>query len=119
MSKENEIKNLMEKLQLSYNEALELWNCDNGVETNEEQNALDKKAKKTKINHEATDKTKRKKKEYIRKVDSKKLELLTCVGSYLETLGIKATVNKEIELNFIYENENYSLKLIRHRQPKK
>ena len=62
MSKENEIKNLMEKLQLSYDEALELWNCDNGIETNEEQNTLDEKAKKTKINHEATDKTKRKKK---------------------------------------------------------
>lgn len=119
MSKENEIKNLMKKLNLSYNEALELWNCDNGIETNEEQNALDNKAKSVKINHEATDKTKRKRKEYIRKVDNKKLELLTNISEYLETLGIATTVNKEIELNFIYENENYSLKLIRHRQPKK
>lgn len=114
MSKENEIKNLMEKLSLSYDEAIELWNCDNGIETNEEQNNLDNKAKSIKINHEATDKTKRKKKEYVRKIDTKKLELLTDLKNYLETKGIKADIIKEIELNFILENDNYTLKLIRH-----
>ena len=50
---DNEIKNSMDKLGLSKEEAIQLWLEDNDYTVNEEQVELDKKAKKVKIQHEA------------------------------------------------------------------
>ena len=70
----NEIENLMKNLQISQEEAIEVWKADNDLEENTEQNALDKKASKVKINHGATSDNKRKKsdKPRITKVSDEK-----------------------------------------------
>jgi len=39
-----EIKNLMDKLQISEKEAVDLWKCDHDLEVDEEQEELNKKA---------------------------------------------------------------------------
>lgn len=54
-----------------------------------------------------------------RKVDETKKRILTDCKVLLEGLGANVTTMKtETEITFIFENEEYSLKLVKHR-PKK
>lgn len=54
-----------------------------------------------------------------RKVDDTKKRLLTDCKVLLEGLGAEnVLMQTETELNFIFKNENYSLKLIKHRPRK-
>lgn len=57
----------------------------------------------------------KKKKPKVRKVDTEKLEILKTVAAALENDGFSCEIEKEIAVHF----GNYSLKLIRHRPPKK
>ena len=69
-----EVENLMSSLEISQNEAIELWLTDNGLEENEEQAELDEKASKVHINKDAyTDENKKpRKKPEIKVSDEKK-----------------------------------------------
>lgn len=54
-----------------------------------------------------------------RKVNPTKKHLLGCCKTLLEGLGAKTlNVKTETEITFVFDNEEYSLKLIKHR-PKK
>jgi len=57
---DKELEKLQKNLELSENEAVEVWLEDNDYELNEEQEQLDKKAKAVKIQHGATAKDKKK-----------------------------------------------------------
>jgi hypothetical protein len=57
----------------------------------------------------------KKKKPKARKVDTEKLEILKTVAAALKNDGFSCEIEKEIAVHF----GNYSLKLIRHRPPKK
>ena len=59
-----EIEKNMKLLEISKEDAIEMWLEDEGYLDNEEQNELDEKAKKVKINHGASaiDKTEKKEK---------------------------------------------------------
>ena len=58
---DKELEKSMEKLELSLEDAIDLWLADNDYEIDEEQEELDEKAKKVKIQHDATmDKTREK-----------------------------------------------------------
>lgn len=61
---DKEIENSMKALELTKEEAIQMWLEDNDYEVNEEQVALDEKAKKVKIQHgaSAVDKTEKKEK---------------------------------------------------------
>lgn len=66
--------------------------------------------------YELSEKTEtKKKKPKVRKVDTEKLEILKTVAAALENDGFSCEIEKEIAVHF----GNYSLKLIRHRPPKK
>lgn len=52
---DEEIKKSMEKLELSENDAIDLWLEDHDYQVNEEQDELDQKAKSVKIQHDAQD----------------------------------------------------------------
>lgn len=66
--------------------------------------------------YELSEKTEtKKKKPKARKVDTEKLEILKIVAAALENDGFSCEIEKEIAVHF----GNYSLKLIRHRPPKK
>ena len=63
--------------------------------------------------------TEKKKPTRVRKVDATKGMILKEVQTLLENLGaINTALNNEVELSFNYNNDNYSLRLIKHRVKK-
>jgi hypothetical protein len=52
-------------------------------------------------------------------VDTEKGHILNCVKSLIEEIGGTGTsVKTETELSFVYNGNNYTLKLTKHRPPK-
>lgn len=63
--------------------------------------------------------TEKKKPTRVRKIDATKGMILKEVQTLLENLGATDTaLNNEVELSFNYNNDNYSLRLIKHRAKK-
>lgn len=114
-----EIAHLMKSLELTEEEAIDLWKADHDEIINEEQEELDKKASAVKINKGAghIKKTGQKKE---RKPNEDKRTLINIVlSAILESVDEKATVtNVEKFINFNYNGNNYDFSLICHR-PKK
>ena len=82
---DKEIENLKTKLELSENDAIELWLCDNGYDTDEEQENLDNSAKKVKIDKEISkNKSKKERKPVEKKVSDEKKALFSEILSDLE-----------------------------------
>lgn len=113
------IDKLMDSLDISLAEACELWLADNDKIDNEEQDALDKQAKKCGRHYEQGNKP-RKKATKERKVDENKRELLDFLRNNLEMIEnlIINGQKTETELYFTYKNAEYTVKLTKHR-PKK
>ena len=120
---EEEIKNYINKLDLTEKEAIDLWLEDNGYQANEEQSLLDKMANQIKISRGAdgdrkTEPKPRKPRE-IKTSDEKK-QLFHIIYSALLELG-----NSNVEI--LKENKAFQCKIggklfkvdiIEHRQPK-
>lgn len=82
---DKEIKNLMTNLDLTKIEAVETWLVDNDYEINEEQQELDNKAKKVKINRETGRKAPKTDKKPINvKVSDEKKSLFNTILSNLD-----------------------------------
>lgn len=82
---DKEIKNLMTNLDLTKIEAVETWLVDNDYEINEEQQELDNKAKKVKINRETGRKVPKTDKKPINvKVSDEKKSLFNTILSNLD-----------------------------------
>jgi len=122
---DKEIKNFMNSLEISENEAIEMWLDDNGYSENEEQEELDSKAKKVKIDHGASaDKPKEKpQKPKTVKVSDAKKELFSKLSQFLnefcEENVANCTIlkeNKLIELQF--GGETFKIDLIQVRKKK-
>ena len=116
-----EIDNLMSSLDLTKDEAIDLWLADNDYEVNEEQQKLDNKAKNAKINHE----TGRKESKNIKKpikvnVSDEKKELFSALkaflGEYSSEKGGKCEVLTENKLILLEINgKKLKLDLIQQR----
>ena len=117
MTKELQIKNYMEKLGISYQEAEQLWEDDQEDYIGEEGEKMTEKAKEIK-RYEKGEKT-RKKSTRERKVDNVKKYLLELAESGLNGFVENVEYQNEVSISFDYEGEHYSLKLTRHRPPKK
>lgn len=115
--KEKEIKGFMEKYQITYEEAEEMWLFDNDKIEIEEVNQLTEKAKKNFKNYTQGDKQ-RKKSTRERKVDNKKAYLLDLCEDGLDGFVTVTGRKTETEIAFEYEGEKYTLKLTRHREKK-
>lgn len=123
---DKEIENSMKILELTKEEAIQLWLEDNDYEVNEELEELDAKAKKVKIDHGASAITPRKKSEKPRTVkvsDEKKTlfdSILTnidrCEGVERENVRILKE-NKLIEVKI--GEKIFKVDLIEQRPPKK
>jgi restriction endonuclease S subunit len=112
-----EIEKLMEKLDISKEEAIDAWLFDNDYEDNEEADEMTEKAK-TVRRYEKSD-NKRKKSTKERKVDEEKKRFLTGMRVFCEGAGATVTSTKnEAEFSFIFGETEYTVKLIKHR-PKK
>ena len=118
-----ELEKSMKHLGLSFDDAVALWLEDNDYEVNEEQNALDEKAKKVKIQHDAVNTEPRKKSDKPRtvKVSDEKKELFHKIYSELLTYGnSNATILKENKLIQVKIGEKiFKIDIIETRPPKK
>lgn len=82
---DSEIEKSMKNLELTKEEAVQLWLEDNDYEINEEQEALNEKAKKVKIQHGATaDKERKPAKERTTKVSDEKKALFESIVHNLD-----------------------------------
>ena len=118
MTKEyaNAIKNYMEKLGISKEEAIQLYEDDHAGYESPEMKEMERKAKSNKRYEKSV--TPRKKAVKERKIDPNKLALSFIVGNALNTAGIKHTPKNESEFHFSYCGDNFTIKLIKHRAPK-
>lgn len=124
-----EIEKCMKLLDLTKDEAIEMWLEDEGYLENEEQNELVKKAKDSGILqtiHGAGDKQKRKKSDTpkVMKVSDEKKELFAVIKENLEWFaeesGGNVTVEKENKLILFQINgKTFKIDLIEQRPKKK
>lgn len=114
---DTEIEKNMKALEISRDEAIEMWLDDNDYIENEEAEKLTEKAKVIK-RYETSDKP-RKKVTKERKVDEEKKHLInilvTALGDEVRNISIK----NEAEISFLCNENSYTIKLVKHRPPKK
>lgn len=116
MTKEQEIQKHMKVLGISRKEAEQLWEDDQNDFIGEEGEEMTRKAKEVK-RYEQADKP-RKKATKERKIDENKKYLLGILHKALEPIVKITEVKTETEIKFVHNDEEYTLKLTKHR-PKK
>lgn len=117
--KEKEILNYMETLDLTREEAEQLWADDNSDEMTPEQAELTAKAKEL-GRHMGESMKERKPREKVRKVDEEKKIILAEFAESLNGINAEITeVKTETEITFKYGGNVYTVKLTKHRPPKK
>lgn len=114
--KEKQILLYMKQLDISREEAEQLWEDDQEDYIGEAGEEMTKKAKEIK-RYETSEKTKSKSKKE-RKIDETKKEILCIVHKALESIVKITEVKTETEIKFVYNDENYTLKLTKHRKGK-
>lgn len=118
-----EIEKNMKLLEISKEDAIEMWLEDEGYLDNEEQNELDEKAKKVKINHGASaiDKTQKEKKPRQKVASDEKQALFTEILNTLTGVyGENVKIEKENKLILVKVGEKcFKVDLIEQRTPKK
>lgn len=122
-----EIEALQTKNNISYNEAVYLWLCDEDYITDETVEQLTEKAKKNKITatiHQASataEKKARKPKE--KKENPVKRSIIDAIFAGLsENLPENADItitNDEKYINIVLDNRNFTINLVEHRAKKK
>lgn len=116
---DNAIDNLVDNLGISIADACELWLTDNGKITNEEQEKANKQAEKAPRRYEQGANP-RKKVEKERKVDINKGYLLEIIKNALVNDGncTNFVQNNEVTLDFTAFNDEFTIKLTKHRKKK-
>ena len=112
---DEELKKSMKLLDITKDEAIQMWLDDNDYTINETVEELTAKAKKEIKRYEQSDK-KRKASTRERKVDDEKKAFLAGFRIFAEGKGgIVTTVKNEAEFSFTYGENSYTVKLIKHR----
>lgn len=115
---DKDIEKLKTSLDLSTQEAVETWLDDHDYISNEEADAMTEKAKANR-RYEKSD-APRKKTTRERKVDAEKGGLLTAIKTAVEAFGgAVSSVKNEAEFSFTFNGNSYTVKLVKHRPPKK
>ena len=118
MTKEQQIEKYMKSLEISREEAEQLWEDDQEDFIGEEGEQMTAKAKEIRRYEQAEEKKERKPRE--RKVDTDKLFILTKVKELFEEMELaEISLKTETEISFLFNGASYSLKLTKHRPPKK
>lgn len=117
---DKEIQNYMIKLDLSKEEAIDLWLEENDYQENEELNKLDDKAKKVKINHGVVNEKPKEKKPHTVKVSDEKITLFNMIFANLsENFGENAQIIKENkEICIKIGEKSFKVDIVEHRKPK-
>ena len=114
---EAEIQHNMKALGISEEEAIDMWLDDNDYTENEVVEELTKKAKSVKRYEQAEKPRKKTVKE--RKVDEEKKHLINILVTSLNGEVSNISVKNEAEISFICNENSYTIKLVKHRPPKK
>lgn len=114
---EAEIQHNMKALGISEEEAIDMWLDDNDYTENEVVEELTKKAKSVKRYEQAEKPRKKTVKE--RKVDEEKKHLINILVTSLNGEVSNISVKNEAEISFICNENSYTVKLVKHRPPKK
>lgn len=120
---DKDIENYMKSLELSKDEAIDLWLEDNDYQVNDELEELDAKAKKVKINHQASsiDKTEKKdRKPRTVKISDEKQKLFDEIyHNLVEIYGGTVEIVKENKLMTVKVGEKtFKIDLIEQRAKK-
>lgn len=114
-----ELENSMKILNLSKDEAIQMWLEDEGYAENETVEELTKKAKVNKVSHDAKSLTPRKAVKRERKPDEEKENLIEILTNCLKNAGYDAEiVNKSKIIEFNVGENHYKLDLIKQRAKK-
>lgn len=121
---DQEVRSSMQILGLSKEESCKLWLEDEGILENEEQEALEARAKENKITskiHGAASQKPRKKKEVVKKEDKIKSSLYTSILQMLENIpevcNIEIVTQNKL-VRFSYQDEMFDIDLIRKNKNK-
>ena len=118
-----EINRLMAKLGCSRQEAVELIKADKEIDkmtVTEATADLTKEQKQAVKNATIAHARERKPAKRERKIDSVKQKFIKGIKIFLEGCGAKVEpLTNETDLHFTFENAHYSIKLTKHRPPKK
>lgn len=115
---DGDIKKLKISLDLTTEEAIETWLDDHDYIDNAEAEAMTEKAKANR-RYEKSD-APRKKTVRERKVDAEKGGLLSAIKTAVEAFGgAVVSVKNEAEFSFTFNGNSYTVKLVKHRPPKK
>jgi len=118
---DKELDKLMSSLELTRQEAVDLWLSDNGYEDNEEQEELDEKASKVKILKDISQKkSKKERKPVVKAVSDEKKALFSEIlsdlqGIYKENVEV-LTENKLITVKI--NGKTFKIDVIEQRKPK-
>lgn len=117
---DDELAKNMKVLNLTKEEAIEMYLEDEGYLENEEVEALTKKAKDNKaVVHDAKADKPRKQVKRERKPDEEKENLIEILANCLKNAGFKAEItNKSKLIEFSVGENHYKLDLIKKRPPK-
>jgi hypothetical protein len=117
---DSEIQNNMRLLDISKEEAIQMWLEDNDYLENEIVVELTKKAKANKaVDHGAKADKERKPVKRERKPDTEKENLIEILANCLKNAGYDAEItNKSKIIEFKVDENHYKLDLIRQRTPK-
>lgn len=119
---DKEIENLKNGLQLSEQDAIDLWLSDNGYEIDEEQQELDEKASKVHIMKDIdTKKATKERKKPERKISDKKKELFSEILSDLEDVykGNVTVLNENKLIEVKIAEKRFKIDIVECRPPKK
>ena len=115
-----EIEKSMKLLDLSKEEAIQMYLEDEGYMENEEVEALTAKAKVNKVSHEAKSDKPRKSVKRERKPDVEKEKIIEILANCLKNEGFDAEItNKSKIIEFSVGENHYKLDLVKKRPPKK
>jgi len=115
---DKELENSMKALDITKEEAIQMWLDDNDYTINETVEELTEKSKKNIKRYEQSDK-KRKASTKERKVDEEKKSFLNGFRIFAEGKGAVVTSTKnEAEFSFIFGENAYTVKLVKHRPTK-
>lgn len=114
---DNELEKLEKKLDIPRNEAIQCWLDDNDYTINEEVEELTEKAKKNIKRYEKSDKP-RKNVTKERKIDEEKKYLLNLLIEAVNQQNCIDNIKNEAEFSFTFNENAYTVKLIKHRPPK-
>ena len=113
------IEKSVKALEITKEEAIQMWLEDEGYETNETVVELTEKAKVNKVSREAKSEKPRKMTKRERKPDEEKEKLIEILASYLKNEGFSPEItNKSKIIEFNVGENHYKLDLIKQRPPK-